>query len=93
MANNFSGRPWILDTPGVITTDRVRVGKIRWDAEGASAGDNVVLSRADGRVFWSATASAANFTTESDQFDGLAGDCQGMTLTTINSGKLYVYCS
>lgn len=91
MANLLTGQPWKLDTPGIITVDRVRIGKLRWVAEGASAGDNVVLSDAAGRVFWEATASGANADIESDTFDGRAGDCQGVTLTTINSGKLYLH--
>jgi hypothetical protein len=91
MANQTTANPWRLDTPATITTDRVRVAKLRWVAEGASAGDNVVVSDSAGRVFWEAVASGANQTSESDQFHGRAGDVEGFVLTTIQAGHLYVH--
>jgi hypothetical protein len=90
MANILTANPWVLNTPGVITTDTVRVGRLRWVAEGAAAGDNVVVSDSAGHVFWEATAAGVNTIVESNPFVGIEGDCRGLVLTTIQAGKLYV---
>ena len=91
MANNVAGNPWILDAAATITTDTVRVAKLRWSAEAAAAGDNVVVSDSAGRVVWEAVATGTNNTVESPNLAGNSGDIRGFVLTTINSGKLYVY--
>ncbi len=92
MANNLTGNPWILDTTGsTVSADKIRVAKIRWDAEGAAAGNNAILTNTAGRVFWAASATGVNFDHESENFIGVAGDVQGLKVGTLDAGKLYVY--
>lgn len=90
LANNLAGNPWILDAAATITTDKVRIAKIRWDAEGAAAGNNAILTNAADRVLWAASAPGVNTTIESD-FLGLEGDVVGLKVSQIDAGRLYVY--
>ncbi len=91
MANDTTKSPWILDTAGVVTTDLIRVAKVRWVAEGAAAGNNVRLTNTADRTFWESTATGVNFEDESDTFLGLDGNVQGLKVAVIEAGKLYVH--
>lgn len=94
MANRTNANPFVIDTASAtpITRQKIRIQKLRWDAEAAAAGDNVVVTntRAGLDVFWAATAAGVDAQIESD-FLGTAGDCDGMIVPTLNSGKLYIY--
>ena len=95
MANRTEANPWCIDTASAtpITTDKIRIAKIVWDAEGASAGSNAIIThnRPGKGVFWARTASGANFTGESDTFRGVSGDCFGVIVPTLDAGTLYIY--
>jgi hypothetical protein len=91
VANNTTASPWILDTAGAVTTDKIRVAKIRWDAEGAAAGNNATLTNAAGRAFWAGSATGVNTTIESDTFSGVEGNVEGLSVGVIEAGRLYVY--
>jgi hypothetical protein len=91
VANNTTKNPWILDTAGSVTTDLVRVRMIRWDAEGAAAGNNATITNAADRMFWAASATGVNTGIESDMFEGVSGNVQGLKVGVIDAGKLYVY--
>jgi hypothetical protein len=87
MANTLTGRMWVLDTAEAVTTEAVKVKSIRWVSESASAGHNVVISDSDGKVLWEATAPGAN-QGESEIIENWWKN--GFTLTTLDSGKVYV---
>ena len=91
MANVLTANPWVLNTPGTITTDTIRINQLRWVAEGAAAGDNVVVSDSAGHVFWEATAAGVNATIDTNPYEGNTGNIRGFVLTTIDAGTLYVY--
>lgn len=91
MANDIDQNPWILDTAGVITTDRVRIAKIRWIGVDA-AGDDLVVQHADGTYLWTAKALAGDATNDIDYelpVDNF--DAEGLKLTTLDSGKVEVW--
>ena len=87
MANDVTKNPLILDTTGVITTDRLNIDKIRW--VGASSGAIAALTTGTPtRAVWASVARANNFVTVSDvkeRVTGLTYDPTGSV------GKLYIY--
>lgn len=73
-----------------LAMDRFRVKVIRWVAEGAVAGNNVVLTDRNGNKVWESTATAANFTDQTN----LENDFRnGLILTVMDAGTLYLYHS
>jgi hypothetical protein len=86
MANDTNGTPWILDTAGAVTTARVNAKTVRWVAPAASAGQKVILKNAAGRVVWEDYATGSNYVV-SDRVETI---WNGLTVDTIDSGKLYI---
>ena len=60
MANDLSRRPWFLDTVAVITTDRVRIRKLRW-LGGTTAGHACQVEDSNGEIIWRSLPNRANF--------------------------------
>lgn len=92
MANDFSGRVWIIDTPnaGFATQNHTRLAYIRWVAKTAIAGDEVVITDENDKEIWRAVASGANYS-ESDYPD--VSLSKGFKVPTLASGKLYLIVS
>lgn len=95
MANSLTGNPWICDTASAtpITRLQVRIAKLRWIGTAATAaGDRCIVkdARATPRIIWESIATGANFTTDSDAF-GSEGNFNGLAVTTLGSGLLYIY--
>jgi len=93
MANNLGGNPWVIDTAGLITSDPLRVQKMRWHP---NASDNdCTVCHADGSPIWPirAIASAANNESvgcEEVDFNP-PWPCYGLRVLAIDGGTLYVY--
>lgn len=91
MANVFNPRVWIIDTPATLTQDRVRVKGIRW-VDATTAGHKATIQDGAARVYWDSTAAGAN-NVESDLIDAKAGvpqDIDGIIVSALQSGKLYI---
>lgn len=86
MANDITGRTWLLDTAEAVWTGKVKIKSIRWVSESASAGNNVVVNDTAGNRIWSSVASGANFV-DSDVLDAWF---DGVTVATLDSGYLEV---
>lgn len=85
MANDLTNRPWVIDSTGVLTTDRLRLRGIRW--VGATTAAHVAeLKDSAGRVVWSSVAGGGN----NVEADSPTFDVLGLQCTTLASGKLYV---
>ena len=92
MANDVTNNPWVLDTAGVITTEDMYVGKLRW-VGGTTAGHTAVVHDKNSKVEYEALAVGANNLDEID-FSGEVSSAKlfrGFDLETLSSGKLYVY--
>ena len=91
MANDINQNPWILDTVGIITTDEVRIHRMRWIGVDATA-DDLVVQHADGSYLWTAKALAGDATNDID-YDMPVTHFRafGLKLTTLDSGKLEVW--
>lgn len=83
----ISGNPWMIDAAAAISTDRLRILGFRWVA-GATAGDQCIVTDAAGNVIWESVAAGADYV-ESDMFPA-ARMYKGLTVTTLDSGRLYV---
>ena len=95
MANQTKGNPWIIDTGGaddlVPDSGSVIDRGFRW-VGGSTAGHTCVVKDGNDLVVWESLATAANFKDESrfDNDRGLAVP-NGLVVSTISSGKLYIY--
>jgi len=92
MANNIKGPVWELDTTGVIFKQAVEVQGFVFKP--GSAADNVILHDASGNTIidWTATDSVA-VTPQIGMMLSRPIMIQGITLDTLDGGKLLVYTS
>lgn len=63
------------------------VNFILWHSKGAVAGDDLLIKDAAGNELWADTADAANY----KNFCPIKNTVNGITLTTMDSGTVYVY--
>ena len=105
MANDLTRNPWILDTPASITTAPVRPSRVRWVSVSAAQDDTVVLQ--DNPPVQKANVAYGNTdNTPRNVLELLASGADtdppektfsletvwnGLKLTTISSGKVYVW--
>jgi sugar (pentulose or hexulose) kinase len=87
MVANTTVNPWILDTAEVITAMQLVIDKIRW-VGATTAGHQLILHDADGNVVYSAVATGANNTEESEALN--AWTINGLTVNQIDSGIVYL---
>ena len=87
MANNFTARPWVIDTAAatVLTGMKLRVKSFRW-VGAAAAGQACIVQDASGREVWKSLSNGANFIDESLKEE----DMTGLVVPTLDAGKLYV---
>jgi len=94
VSNNLSGNPWLVDTAAATDltvtvfgrSTRIKVKSIRWDAESAAAGNNVVVQDAAGRKIWGATATGANYS-ESEMVEHWVS---GLAVPTLDAGQVAI---
>uniref|UniRef100_A0A6H1ZTH6 Uncharacterized protein n=1 Tax=viral metagenome TaxID=1070528 RepID=A0A6H1ZTH6_9ZZZZ len=94
MANLTAGNPLYGYEAGVLTTKQVKIKAIEWVSDQTAtadiaAADDVLLSDANGQRVW---GKRAVWDGDGDYVpfpDGLVAN--GLTVTTIDGGYLYVY--
>lgn len=88
MANSFQVNPWVVDT--VMATpaapNPVLVRNIIWTDQ-VAAGDQLIIQDSNGNVIIDIKASVANVV----QTLGNFGWVSGIRVTTLTSGKVYIY--
>lgn len=93
MANDISNLVWVIDTASAtpITVALTMLDRVRWVSSGASAGDAVVIkdNSSTPRVIFETRATGANYVEESLALKGQR--LNGVAITTLTSGKLYLY--
>ena len=92
MANDFTGNPWVIDTPyaaipsaGHIAGSLLRVTSLVWTDQ-ANAGDQLTVTQINGKPLMDNKASAPNVAI-------VLGNPQwvrGLLVPVLVSGKLYV---
>lgn len=88
MANVTTGNPWILDTAAEITRNPIHVRRLRWTPE--ADGDDILVVDNGGNTVWSLKALAATSDQNIQTSLEWGGSINGLTITTIDSGTLYV---
>lgn len=93
MANVYGLRQWILDTTGVITTDRIRIRKLEWVPNATN--DDLAIVDNNSEALWTVTnaLTGGRAGLEVLDFGGNGQDFEGFNLTTLGGGTLYVYIS
>jgi hypothetical protein len=88
-ANDTSISPWVLDTASgtAIQTGNIKVLCVRW-VGATTAGHQAILTDNAGRVVWEEVAAGSNFSTSECMPLLFIG---GIKLTTLGSGKVYLY--
>lgn len=86
MANDLTGPVWKIDTVGVLAAKLVHVRGIRWVSKSATAGDDVEIKDASGRVIWASVASGSNYV----EADNALRAVYGFEVTVLDSGTLYL---
>jgi hypothetical protein len=85
MANNISGNPWYIDTPGVIWHGLVYIKNIVWNKP--AAGNALVILDDAGRTILNTVAN-----TNDPMFDfGNLSIVNGFNVTTLAGGTLSVF--
>lgn len=86
MANDLTSNPWVLDTAGAVFSGEVRIDRVAW--KNASALNHTVLVQdSAGKTIFEDFASGATYNTS----EPLGRTYTGVTVTTLNSGKLYLH--
>ena len=88
MPNDLGGSPYKIDTAAVIFTRKLRVKQMVWQ-EPAAAGEDLVVSDANGRTLWDENAYTGGTGISIEQDFNII--CDGITVDTIDSGTLYIY--
>ena len=93
MANDLLSNPWLIDTasPVPITRSKIRPATLRW-VGATTAGHEVIIKDNDDRIVYHTVAAGSNNVEESQMVGiGHQGvDWNGMTVTTLDSGTLYL---
>ena len=97
IANDLTGNPWVVDTASAtpITTDDVYLDTIRW-VGATTAGHQAIVKDNKGTpdTIYEGLASGANFIDERSfgaEYAGPRRVVGGLSVTTLGSGKLYIY--
>ena len=90
MANDIGGNPWVIDTASAtaLLETGVWIERIKWN-EPSTTGHQAILKDTSDRVIWTYRALAAGngIAYEAD----LGGNYDGLKVTTLGSGTLYIY--
>jgi len=90
VANDLTGLPFVIDTPGVsiLTTDLIRIKGIRWYSPSAVAGHLAEIRDAFDRVKWRAVATGPNYEESDLQPDEKIWN--GLKVPVLQSGQLFI---
>lgn len=94
MANVLKSNTYIIDTASAdaLVTVALYVSGLRYVAEGATAGDNVIVQDQQGNAVWECVVTAANFQDETMFADRGGRLLDGLKVPTLQGGgKLYIY--
>ena len=97
IANDLTGNPWVVDTASAtpITTDDVFLDTIRW-VGATTAGHQAIVkdNKTSPATVYEGLANGANFIDERSfgaEYAGPRRVVGGLAVTTLGSGKLYIY--
>ncbi len=88
MANDLTKSVWVIDTANAaaLTSDWVKVNRIKWDGEGSTGGENAVVTDAGGGIIFYGTAAGTNYS----EAEWIGRWVRGLIVPTLGVGKLYI---
>ncbi len=86
MADDLTSNPWVIDTTGAKTSAEIRVARIAWK-NATTLSHTVLVVDGSGKTIFEDFASGAVYNVS----EPIGRVCTGFSVTTLNSGKLYVY--
>lgn len=89
MAKDITGNPWVCDTAESITTYPTRVNYMEWTP--TTDGDDLLVVDNSGNTLWSIKAIAADTNQGISYKKDFNTSLNGITITTIDHGTLYVH--
>lgn len=89
MSKDITGNPWILDAAEEIVTRPVYVKRMVWTP--TTDGDDLLIVDHAGGTVWTLKAIAADSNQGIEYEKVIDGTVNGMTITTIDNGTVYVY--
>lgn len=91
MANNTAGTPYIIDTvtDTAITTNGFFCYALAWTS--ASTADGISIKDEDGTVKYASVGSVANYSERFTFPNDHPLYFNGLKVTTLDSGKIYLY--
>lgn len=89
MANITTGNPWTCETAAAVTTKPLFVNRMVWAPE--ADGDDILVVDNSGATLWSLKAIAADSNKGITYERIFESSINGITITTIDSGTLYVH--
>jgi hypothetical protein len=89
MANSTAGNIWFVDTAASLRTNPLYVHKMWWKP--AAAGDDILIEDAGGNDIWKYKAIAGDTNLNIPyEWPGQPGILNGIVVTTLDSGELYI---
>ena len=89
MANVTTGNPWTCQSAGAVTTRPTYVNRMIWTP--TTDGDDILVVDNSGATLWSLKAIAAD-TNQGISYERVfESSLNGITITTIDNGSLYVH--
>ena len=89
MSNVTTGNPWVLDTAAEITTHPTKIKRMIWSP--TTAGDDLLVVDNAGNTIFKLKALAADTNQGIEYERVLEHSVNGVTITTIDHGTLYVH--
>lgn len=88
MANVYASLRWIIDTAGVISTDKLRISCMEWVP--AATGDDLAIVDNAGEAIWTVTDALTGGRAGVELMDTEI-NTEGLNVSTIGGGTLYIY--
>ena len=88
MANDLAGNPYKVDTAVVVTTASVKVLQMVWQ-EPSAAGQDLIILDSNGRTLWDENSLFGGTGVSIEQDLNIM--CNGLNVSVIDSGTLYIY--
>ena len=86
MSDDLTSNPWVVDTTGTKTSAEIRISRIAWK-NATTLNHTVLVVDGNGKTIFEDFASGATYNVS----EPIGRVYTGLAVSTINSGKLYIY--
>jgi hypothetical protein len=92
MSNSYGAHVWVIDTASATTiwSDRILIRRMIWNP--SAANQSLIVKDANGKTIWEAPTSLDGGSIGAQEIDFGSGKWfDGLAVTTLTGGKLFVY--